>query len=126
MIFGTSRGRTECHALRPKARSARPLSVRLLVQLFGVAAFVGAATGAFYLNGSFTHTSSETGEKVLARRLPTRRGVAWEGWSAHLAILTHAGDLLRHRSDASGLGGFRGVLWRGIHGRSAAVGDDAG
>lgn len=56
----------------PRRCSSRRLSVRLLLQLIGVCGFAGATLGAFYLNGSYTHTDRETGKCALrALRRPT-------------------------------------------------------
>ena len=76
LMVGAASGRQEAMTLAPRRRTARRLSVRLVVQVVGVAAFTAAALGAFYLNGSFTHTDSESGLKVTMTG-PEALGAAW-------------------------------------------------
>ena len=78
VMIGCARGRTEAMSLSPRRCTRRPLTVRLVVQLVCVASFAAAATGSFYLNGSFTYTSKESGETVTYTG-PEALRAAWEG-----------------------------------------------
>jgi len=64
VMLAASAGRSTSLAITPHRNTQRGLSARLVVQLVGVSAFAAAALGAFYLNGSFTHTDPDTGETV--------------------------------------------------------------
>ena len=59
MMIGGHFGRYTVLDASPRANTARPLSVRLLVHGFGVTAFAAAGAGSFYLNGKILLTSPE-------------------------------------------------------------------
>ena len=63
-MAGAARGRVYSPRAAPRRTLRRRVGARLLVQLLGVCGFACAATGAFYLNGSYTHTDFDSGAQA--------------------------------------------------------------
>ena len=61
VMIGAASGRTFAPIASPRRATARSLSLRMLVQVAGCVAVLGAGVGAFYLNGSYTHKDAATG-----------------------------------------------------------------
>ena len=77
VMIGAASGRKTTFERSPRRCTARPLSLRLIVQLVGVSAFAAAALGSFHLNGSFTYTDSETGKPTTLQG-PEALRTAWK------------------------------------------------
>jgi len=76
VMLGVAFGRVEAPNRAPKRVTRRRTSARLLVQLVGVGAFTSACLGAFYLNGSYTYTDMDSGDKVTFTG-PEALAAAW-------------------------------------------------